>query len=975
LTSGGDGLPPESGDDEDADPNAAVEDCILHALDEAYDRRGVLSEDIVDEVVRLFPGRAGVVKRLARAMRRYAALTARLGRPEAEQLPPGTRVGDFEITAFVARGGTAAVYRARQLSLGGREVALKVLDAGCLGAGPDIPRFQDEAAVLAGLHHPHLAEVFGSGRDDGRPYYAMRFIPGPTLREILDRLVHARGADRPLTPEHRRTIICWGRQAALALAHVHAAGLVHRDVKPSNLMVDGQDPGGDVLPNAPAVLVDFGLVRGLSMPDRTLTRLGAGSPPYSAPEQFARKRVDARTDVFALGATLHDLLVRRQPEERAEAEALPPLRTLDPGADADLEAIIARATDRRAAWRYKDAADLADDLSAWLAGKPVRARTPPLGERLHRAIARNPRRVARALGTAIAAALLLVIGATVADAWTHLERARAAHRAADIGAVSDALGGLDTLGTLLLTLSGDDVLHGVHHELRAAAQDDEESLSSIARAWRAGDSGHALFLTASRLTRHGPVENDLLLRSMLASLDAEATVAGAALELLARMAYERPAVSPDERHALAPLCNRAWSLLSDVSRPRNDRLLALTILSGCAPPGDAKSLAQLALSRPTELEWQRVGLLASERVLRRSLTAGDMPHLDGCDEDWQPVYAWIRQAWDRRVASVQSSNPVLSHDTYEAALLLERALTSVARRQGTVLRLGDLRSMEFVARLASEDTQYVRHAPPVDELVGLELQTWIDRVGAPILSTRDPFLLGWLAAVAADHEQVTRLRREAASLGAEARGGFERGLAAATKHGRGSALDYELDGDTKLGARREDHALVSLEVAHGSPPWLSAFESFEDDALATWCILPSQIQLNGWGLGLAACRPEIIPYGKLGYLRLSQPERSTLLLTFERPREAALPFPTALRLLALAPSRVYYPLKGWTALRLALDGSTLGTYHVFQHQLESPIDIPLPARSLHPGRHDIEITLDRASLSPAWIFGAAIVEQ
>src|ERR1700741_4606249 len=173
-------------------------------------------------------------------------------------LSPGIRLGDFEIIEPLAHGGMGEDYRARQLTLGGRVVAVKVLpdDTASELTGA---RFEREARTLSKLHHPNLAEVYGFGEERGTFYYAMRLIPGPTLREVLHHRSAARRTGRADPVDERRALVARMVEGADALAVVPAAGAVPRDLKPANIVFEGGT--ADHAFDHAAILVDFGVVR------------------------------------------------------------------------------------------------------------------------------------------------------------------------------------------------------------------------------------------------------------------------------------------------------------------------------------------------------------------------------------------------------------------------------------------------------------------------------------------------------------------------------------------------------------------------------------------------------------------------------------------------------------------------------------------------------------------------------------------
>jgi serine/threonine protein kinase len=343
------------------------------------------------------------------------------GRPEPWEV--GLQIGDFRIERLLGYGGMGVVYLARQVSLD-RPVALKVMGA-ALNREADIDRFGREAQAIARLDHPGIAGIRFVGQDREVAYLAMEFIEGVSLRKVIERLSALRergqtldsvlqtipigegeapevrfdqptvtyaphhdaggGAAEPgaLTPEAEQLLASAGylrrccevaREAAEALAHAHERGVVHRDIKPDNLLLDRR---GRVH------VIDFGLAR--SFEDATVTHSGAllGTPVYMSPEQVAgRLRVDHRTDVYSLGLVLYELLALRRPIAAPTREGIlrqvltkeaPPLTWANGAVPRELEAVVHRAIAKDPDARYSTAAALAADLANWLAGRPVAA--------------------------------------------------------------------------------------------------------------------------------------------------------------------------------------------------------------------------------------------------------------------------------------------------------------------------------------------------------------------------------------------------------------------------------------------------------------------------------------------------------------------------------------------------------------------------------------------------------------------------
>jgi eukaryotic-like serine/threonine-protein kinase len=358
-------------------------------------------------------------------------------RPAASETEPARRepeqLGEFRIVRLIGRGGMAAVYEAEQAALG-RNVALKVLSASVSADDSAVERFRREARAVALLHHTNIVPIFGVGEEAGANFFAMQFIHGRSLREAID-TAGAGGdpaADAPLgtpgTDAYWRNVSRLGLQLADALAHAHDKGVIHRDVKPSNVLV-GADGN--------AWLTDFGLakVRGLS----ELTRDGevVGTLRFMAPECF-RGEADARGDIYGLGMTLYELLTRRPAFHESDRGRLlwmvaqtepPPPRSIAAAVPRDLETIVLKAIAKEPARRYQTAGELAEDLRRFLAGEPVRARRVGMWQRGVKWAKRRPA-VAASLAVSAAAMLALFVGTLIHNAQlgAALDDARLAER-------------------------------------------------------------------------------------------------------------------------------------------------------------------------------------------------------------------------------------------------------------------------------------------------------------------------------------------------------------------------------------------------------------------------------------------------------------------------------------------------------------------------------------------------------------------
>ena len=317
-----------------------------------------------------------------------------------------TQLGDFRILRELGRGGMGVVYEAEQLSLR-RRVALKVLRFGAVADKEALERFQREGETIAHLHHTNIVPIFAIGSEQGVAYYAMQLIDGGSLADVMARQPVAPDAGGNAPPVPFTEIARWGMEAAEALAHAHQRGVIHRDVKPSNLLLDAD---GRVW------LTDFGLAR--RMNDVTLTTVGlAGTPRYMSPEQATaiKRPIDHRTDIYSLGATLYELATGAPlfASETAHGVISQILtvepsrpRSIRPSIPRDLETIILKCLAKEPTQRYATAQALADDLRAFREGRAVKARRARLPERAVRWV--KSRKKSVAVGGVAAAATLVV---------------------------------------------------------------------------------------------------------------------------------------------------------------------------------------------------------------------------------------------------------------------------------------------------------------------------------------------------------------------------------------------------------------------------------------------------------------------------------------------------------------------------------------------------------------------------------------
>ncbi|MBK8100731.1 MAG: protein kinase [Planctomycetes bacterium] len=418
-----------SGADADDFENLLAEAVVAH-------ERG--GDTAVGDLLTRHPAHADAVRRSLQDLARSGLLRA----PTTHGLYP-QRLGEFQLLERIGSGGMGVVFLAEQQSLR-RKVAVKIVRPELLLSDVARERFQREIETIAQLQHPGIVPIVAVGSEGGIPYFAMDYVAGKTLDDVITTL-HERDPAALHGSDFARTIGLLGARTgtqaarlfagpwwetcvrviasvARTMAYVHARGIVHRDLKPSNVVVT---PLGQTL------LLDFGLAH-MAHAEK-LTRSGAevGSPAYMSPEQLRGDALDERTDIYSLAVTLHQLLALELPFAGGSSDDLRrriltgqprPLRPRN--LPRELAIVVAVAMDLDRDRRYRDMTGFAADLEAVLARQPIAARPLGLGLRLVRSCQRHPARAAAAGVAVLFSSLLpLLLWAVQRDANQQLDQA------------------------------------------------------------------------------------------------------------------------------------------------------------------------------------------------------------------------------------------------------------------------------------------------------------------------------------------------------------------------------------------------------------------------------------------------------------------------------------------------------------------------------------------------------------------------
>jgi serine/threonine protein kinase len=661
----------------------------------------------------------GGARRLRSLLAQHAAADRSGFLPLGERL--GSEIGPYRLVEVLGAGGMGIVYRAEQHEPVRRDVALKLVRAG-MDSRRVVDRFDAERQALAMMDHTNVARVLDAGATaDGRPYFVMELVRGVPITQYCD------GRRLPVAPRLDLFI-----DVCAAVQHAHQKGIVHRDLKPSNVLVTTED--GAAVPK----VIDFGVAKaigdGEGSADLTLTGQIVGTPRYMSPEQAEGRAVDTRTDVYALGTMLYELLAGVTPLDldgaaaRGVTEALRALREVDPPRPStrverlepaareaiagtrsdrpelvarrlrgDLDWIVMRAIEKDPARRYPAVGDLARDLARFLADEPVSARPPTSGYLARKFVRRHRSAVAGA------AAVMTVMIAGTAVAWTLAVKESRARARADLEAenarmvaavLTRMFTGRDEAERLWLRrLSPVELLGLAEREASANLAQHPGSRTAVVEAIARGYLGLGYLNEAERL-----IDACRRARSSAAIADDEARVRSDLLLGLVRVRQERPSEARAILEPALAIASRRWGRDHDAALDAMEMLGDVAILSG--------DFAELERSRGeiVAVARDRFGredgrTLAAERRWSEALSAvGRSADAITLLEETVATYERTRGLDDRDALGARSDLAVLydiDGRTKEASAIFREVL---ARQEATLgaEHPDTLRSMNYV---------------------------------------------------------------------------------------------------------------------------------------------------------------------------------------------------------------------------------------------------------------------------------------
>ncbi len=666
--------------------------------------------------------------------------------------PAPARVGSFTVGALIGRGSFASVYSATQDKPVVRRVALKVLDA-ALDQRSALQRFHREQHALARLEHPGIARLYEAGMTpDSRLYFAMEFVDGEPIFAAATR------AALPVR-ESIRLI----RDACRAVHYAHMKGLIHRDLKPDNILVTTIDGA------LATKIIDFGVAKAIASPIddsslRTVAGQLVGTPAYMAPEQLEGRidDVDVRSDIYALGAVLYELVSGRRahqiggrsPLEAARlvrTERLRPLRNSVAGVTIDLDRALESALSVDPADRYQSAAEFALDLDRVLAGEPVRSRTPGSWESTWRWSRRHP------VQTAVALAALIGLMTTSVSFWSMAQTARreVTHLQA---AVKELLHSAIALADRV----------GVGRERRAIIER-AAALSATLLELRPGD------VESRRIRADAIIELSKIMRDSTPSeLNEARALRAEALELLDGLVAESPSDDDRAQHAIALiLCGDIDKEVGEFASAQRHYELALDEhrMMVTRNPGDLDSARQVifGLERLGDLAEIQARFPAADEIFRQqfdataALCAANPDRIELLwDRCWagRHVFAAMHGAgeFDRALLLINNccadADALLASDTESRPY---KRLQAFCRRDlAKMLRLrGDLEGAELAFSECRTEMEALAEADPKDVDTQLGLMS---------VRIEEAYLLGARGDIAAALEQSEKIFAAVAQL-------------------------------------------------------------------------------------------------------------------------------------------------------------------------------------------------------------------
>lgn len=493
---------------------------LMSAIERVTERLETGQSIDIEQYAAELPQHAEYLRQIVQTLRAVADLgrvadeaSENTGHPRSPK-----QLGEFTIVREVGRGGMGIVYEANQASLD-RRVALKVFPFASVMDDRQLTRFKNEARAAATLHHPNIVPVFSVGSDKSVHYYAMQFIDGPSMAELLESVKGTRAKESTQVDDsapdpdsndqvsaetvreiqaaistrkpnqdgsYERKVAQWGIEAAEALAHAHENGVLHRDIKPANLLVDR---------SGKLWITDFGLARFEKEVSLTATGDLVGTLRYMSPEQALTKHVsiDHRSDIYSLGVTLYETLTQCPAFDGQDQQELlkqiafsdpAPIRKHNPALPLELETIVIKATEKDPADRYASAQEMAEDLRRFLEHRPIQAKRPTLLVRATKWAGRH--RVGVAASCLALFATLLTVGVVQ---WAAAKRIRGV--ANELSLTNDDLRqakadsetaldvALDALETSQFTLDAPELARE-NARIRKAEVDAHESLLKVA---------------------------------------------------------------------------------------------------------------------------------------------------------------------------------------------------------------------------------------------------------------------------------------------------------------------------------------------------------------------------------------------------------------------------------------------------------------------------------------------------------------